>query len=108
MSDVNIDQVLNQMRILAQNNVVPELNTTETGGAGRPEFAELLNESLKQVNELQTEAKDLRDAFVTGQQGVDLPEVMIAAEKASLSFEAMTEVRNKLLSAYQEVMNMQI
>ena len=103
MSDVNIDQVLNQMRVLAQNNVVPELNTSD-----RPEFAELLSDSINQVSELQTEASQLREAFVTGQQDVDLPEVMIAAEKASVSFEAMTEIRNKLLSAYQEVMNMQI
>ena len=103
MSDVSIDQVLNQMKILAQNNVVPELQTSD-----RPEFANLLNESIQQVNELQTDAKELREAFETGTQGVDLPEVMIAAEKASVSFEAITEVRNKLLSAYQEVMNMQI
>ena len=103
MSDVKIDQVLNQMRILAQNNVVPE-----QGGADRPDFAALLNDSIKQVNNLQTEARELRDAFAIGQQGVDLPEVMVAAEKASVSFEAMTEVRNKLLSAYQEVMNMQV
>lgn len=103
MSDVNIDQVLNQMKILAQNNVVPESNTTD-----RPEFANLLNESIKQVNELQSEALELRESFETGQPGIDLPEVMIAAQKASVSFEAITEVRNKLLSAYQEVMNMQI
>jgi len=103
MSDVNIDQVLNQMRVLAQNNVVPELNTSD-----RPEFAELLSNSINQVSELQNVSTELREAFVTGQQGVDLPEVMIAAEKASVSFEAMTEIRNKLLSAYQEVMNMQI
>lgn len=103
MSDVNIDQVLHQMRVLAQNNVVPELSTSD-----RPEFAELLSDSIKQVSEMQSEASQLREAFVTGQPGVDLPEVMIAAEKASVSFEAMTEIRNKLLSAYQEVMNMQI
>ena len=103
MSDVKIDQVLNQMRILAQNNVVPEQS-----GSDRPDFAALLNDSIKQVNNLQTEARELRDAFAIGQQGVDLPEVMVAAEKASVSFEAMTEVRNKLLSAYQEVMNMQV
>lgn len=103
MSDISVDQVLNQMRILAQNNIVPEPNTTD-----RPDFANLLNESIKQVSELQSDARELREAFITGQQGVDLPEVMIAAEKASVSFEAITEVRNKLLSAYQEVMNMQV
>ena len=58
MSDVNIDQVINQMRILSQNNVVPELNAEP-----RPEFSELLSDSIKQVTELQQEAGDLRVAF---------------------------------------------
>jgi flagellar hook-basal body complex protein FliE len=39
---------------------------------------------------------------------VNLPEVMIALQKASLSFQAMTEVRNKLVNAYQDIMNMPI
>jgi len=103
MSDVNIDQVINQMRILAQNNVVPELNSEP-----RPEFSEILGDSIKQVNELQQNASSLKVSFESGDQSVDLPEVMVAAQKASISFEAITEVRNKLLTAYQEVMNMQI
>jgi len=106
MSDVSIDQVLNQMRILSQNNIVPGNESVQN--SSRPDFSKLLNESINQVNGLQQEASNLKVAFETGSKEVDLPEVMVAAQKASLSFEAMTEVRNKLLNAYQEVMNMQV
>lgn len=103
MSNISVDQVLSQMRTLSQNNIMPEANTV-----GRPDFSQLLNESINQVNDLQQDASDLKVAFEIGDDNVDIPEVMVAIQKASLSFEAITEVRNKLLSAYQEVMNMQV
>ncbi|MFN3162848.1 MAG: flagellar hook-basal body complex protein FliE [Pseudohongiellaceae bacterium] len=106
MSNMSIDQVLQQMRILSQNNVVPGAERTEA--SNRPDFGKLLNDSINQVNDLQKQSSEMKVAFETGSKDVDLPEVMVAAQKASVSFEAMTEVRNKLLSAYQEVMNMQV
>jgi len=106
MSDVSIDQVLNQMRILSQNNIVPGAEGVES--SNRPDFSKMLSDSINQVNNLQQESSAMKVAFETGSKEVDLPEVMVAAQKASLSFEAMTEVRNKLLNAYQEVMNMQV
>jgi flagellar hook-basal body complex protein FliE len=53
-------------------------------------------------------ARRMSDAFEEGQPGVSLTEVMVNSQKASLEFQALTELRNKLLSAYQEVMNMQL
>lgn len=103
MTNMSVDQVLNQMRILSQNNILPETNQVN-----RPDFSQLLTESINKVNELQQESKEMKTAFEMGDPNVDIPEVMIAVQKASLSFEAITEVRNKLLSAYQEVMNMQV
>ncbi len=103
MSQMNVEQVLNQMRILSKNNVLPETNTTNG-----TDFSKLLSESIGQVNELQQESSAMKTAYEMGDPSVDIPEVMIAVQKASLSFEAITEVRNKLLSAYQEVMNMQV
>jgi len=47
-------------------------------------------------------------AYASGDENTDLAQVMVSMQKASLSFEAVTQVRNKLLSAYQEVMNMQV
>ncbi len=103
MTNTNIDQVLNQMRILSQNHQIPGVQ--ESNGA---QFENVLKDSLQQVNEIQQEASQLKTAFETGDPDVDITEVMIAIEKASLSFEAVTEVRNKLLTAYQEVMNMPV
>ena len=48
------------------------------------------------------------NAFEVGQSGVDLTDVMIASQKASVSFQAMTQVRNKLVQAYQDIMQMPV
>ncbi|MDX1561428.1 MAG: flagellar hook-basal body complex protein FliE [Gammaproteobacteria bacterium] len=53
-------------------------------------------------------AADIAEAFERGDPNIALPDVMIALQKASLAFQAMTEVRNQLVNAYQEVMNMPI
>jgi flagellar hook-basal body complex protein FliE len=103
MSDMSVDQVLNQMRILSQ-----DMGAQEKIGTERPDFSKLLSDSIDQVNSLQQEASSMKTSFETGDSNIDIPEVMIAVQKASVSFEAITEVRNKLLSAYQEVMNMQV
>ena len=71
-------------------------------------FAELLQRSIASVNETQTTAQNMAAALERGDPAVGLPEVMVALQKASLSFQAMTEVRNRLVTAYQEVMNMPI
>lgn len=106
MSDMDINQVLAQMRALS---------AAASGGAAEGaantqglDFAELMQQSLDQVNEAQSRARELARAFESGDRGVELPEVMVALQKASISFQAVTQVRNRLLSAYQEVMNMQV
>ncbi len=53
-------------------------------------------------------ANDLADKFERGVPGVDLPTVMLEANKANLTFRAVTEVRNRLISAYTDIMNMQM
>jgi flagellar hook-basal body complex protein FliE len=50
----------------------------------------------------------MKKAFEMGDDSVDLSEVMIAAQKSTISFEALSQVRNKLMKAYQDVMNMPV
>lgn len=107
MSDTAINQVLAQMRALeaaAANRPEPQ----STGGAAGSDFATVLQDSLAAVNEQHTHASQLANAFTQGEPGVDLSRVMINLEKASLSFEAVSQTRNRLLSAYREVMNMSV
>jgi len=109
MSEMGISQVLDQMRAmsaLAQGN-----GTAESGNAtatGRPDFAGLLKESVNSVNETQQTASKLEAAFEAEDPNVDLSQVMVAMQKSSLSFQAMTQVRNKLVAAYQEIMSMPV
>lgn len=107
MSSVEINQVLAQMRAMSFAAEGSSAGSN-VAGATKPDFAELMKASLEQVSESQIQAKALATAFESGDAGVDIPQVMVALQKASISFEAITQVRNKLLNAYQEVMNMQV
>lgn len=104
---MEINQVLAQMRAM-QLAAQDRLPTDGAEGVGKTEFSELMKASLDQVNEAQSTAKSLATAFESGDTSVELPEVMVALQKANVSFQAITQVRNKLLNAYQEVMNMQV
>ena len=104
MSGVEMTRLLGEMqRLAATADARPTEVVPESGG-----FAELLKSSMNAVNEAQTSAADMAAALERGEKSVTLPEVMIALRKASLSFQAMTEVRNRLVIAYQEIMNMPI
>lgn len=104
MSTPEINQVLAQMRVVtAQAN--GGIAVTETP---QNEFGDLLKRSIDAVNETQQNASSLRTAFEQGEPGLDLADVMIAAQKSNVSFQAMVEVRNKLVDAYKDVMNMPV
>ncbi len=70
-------------------------------------FMDTLNDSIRQVNDAQTVADQSVQALVSGGQQ-DLHQTMIALEKANVSFQLMMSVRNKIVSAYEEVSRMQV
>ena len=106
MSTPEINQVLAQMRVIqAQASNTPAV---EAGGPARDDFSSMLKRSIDAVNETQQSANTLRTAFERGDDGLDIADVMIAVQKSSLSFQAMVEVRNKLVEAYKDVMNMPV
>lgn len=80
-----------------------KVQSPEQGG-----FAQALKASLDQVNSAQNDAANLGKRFALGDDSVNLSDVMIAGQKASISFQATVQVRNKLVHAYQEIMNMQV
>jgi flagellar hook-basal body complex protein FliE len=108
MSQMEIDRVLSQIRSLS---VQARGDAAKPGGpaaAGPSEFSNLLKQGVDRVNATQQNANALADAFERGTPGVELPQVMMEMQKASVSFRALTEVRNRLVNAYQEIMNMPI
>jgi flagellar hook-basal body complex protein FliE len=87
------------------NNSVSEVaNDTLVGDV--PSFGEMFKSAVDTVNDTQGAAKDLATRYEMGDPKVDLPEVMIALQKSSVSFQAMTQVRNKMIEAYKEIINM--
>jgi len=72
------------------------------------DFSEVLRGSVEAVNDLQNHASDMSRKFELGDPSVNLTEVMVELQKANVSFEAMKQVRNKLLTAYKDVMSMQV
>ncbi len=111
MSQFAIDQVLAQMRVMktqAQGltpNVQPAAGTQKSAASG---FASLLQQGLDSVNRTQQSAESVATAFERGVPGIELPQVMLEMQKANVSFRATVEVRNRLVTAYQDIMNMPI
>ncbi|WP_101759364.1 flagellar hook-basal body complex protein FliE [Oceanicoccus sp. KOV_DT_Chl] len=122
----DINSLLMQMRDMkAQAGVDVSANTInprsdveaalKVGGSNRvegsnsvPSFSEMFGNAVNSVNETQKTSAALATAYQQGDAGVSLTQVMVASQKASVSFQAITQVRNKLVEAYKDVMNMPI
>jgi flagellar hook-basal body complex protein FliE len=108
MSQMEIDRVLAQIRELSSQMRPGASPAQPPPGGGISEFANLLRNGVDQVNQQQQRAGQLADAFERGTPGVELPQVMLELQKASVSFRALNEVRNRLISAYQDIMNLSL
>lgn len=106
MSVSNVDALLSQMRAaMAAAQGQPAQAPTAPGGV---DFANVLKSSLDGVNQTQRQAEALQNAFVMGDDKVSLSDTMIAMQKASISFQTAVQVRNKVVAAYNDIMNMQV
>ncbi len=113
MSDLQISQVLAQMRELQSR--IGDVGSNAGLGleqaqslTGTPDFASLLKTHIDNVASMQNHATSLADAYEMGDKSIDITRVMLEVNKASIAFHAMTEVRNKLIDAYTQVMNMSV
>ncbi len=101
MSGMDVNQVLAQMRTMA-TQAGNDVNQSES----KSDFSELLTQSIDKVNETQMGAGKLINGFEAGTSDANLSEVMVSIQKANVSFQAMVQVRNKLVEAYNDVMKM--
>jgi flagellar hook-basal body complex protein FliE len=110
MNDIDVNRLLTQLRSL-QTQATGSAKTPDAsdgsgvGGVGG-DFGSLLKSSLDGVSRAQTDAQKLQQSFELGDPGTDLSSVMLATSKAQVSFRGAVEVRNRLVSAYQDIMNM--
>jgi flagellar hook-basal body complex protein FliE len=104
----DIDLMVNQLRAVAAQAAGGVSPSDAPGQTPNQDFAALLQSAVAEVNTAQQDARQLSRQFETGSPEVNLQDVVLSLQKASLSFQTMVQVRNKLVSAYQEVMNMQV
>lgn len=106
MNTSAVDNLLAQMRVAAAAAGLREPN--QAAQAGKVDFADVLKSSLDGVARVQAQSEAMQKAFVLGDNSVSLSDTMIAMQKASINFQATVQVRNKVVQAYNDIMNMQV
>lgn len=103
-----MDEVLAQLRATAA--VAQGTKAAPTAAAATPgvDFGAALANALQQVNGRQQESAQLARDFAAGKPDTNLTDVMVAMQKSTIAFQATVQVRNRLVAAYQDMMNMQV
>ena len=103
----NLDQMLAELR--SASSLTSGKPTQPAGPVGADtDFALALKSAIDQVSQVQQSAQQMTQDFASGSSNVNLQDVMVNLQKANLSFQQMVQVRNKLVSAYHDIMNMQV
>lgn len=113
MSQIDVNNLLSQMRQMSSRITTPALPLAAADKAAAPAaggegFGALLRKSIAEVGKNQLEAGRMAASFERGDPGADLASTMVSIQKAQLSLSAMNQVRNKLVDAYKDVMNMTV
>lgn len=113
MKPIDNSQLLAQMQQMAKAAGPTEVSsttgvssTTNVQGTSAAGFGNMLSRAINNVNNLQQESSQLARQVETGDGGVSLVRAMIASQKSSVAFQATLQVRNKVASAYKDIMNM--
>jgi flagellar hook-basal body complex protein FliE len=110
MNNIQASQLLHQMRSLQVEAGGGQSQPAAVGGSAteKVDFASVLKQSVDAVNTQSQKASHMATALERGDSNISIAQVMIEAQKASVGFEAMKKVRNDLISAYKEIMSMQV
>lgn len=112
MNTIDSSQLLAQLRLATAQakgaGVLPAADASPADAAGGASFSTALKQSIDMVNGMQQDAGQLKQSFELGAPGVALSDVMLASNKAQLGFQAMVQVRNRVVEAYQEIMRMPV
>ena len=96
-----IREISNKSTVFAQPS-----KTSATGGFNA--VMSLAKESVGQVNQLQASTDKVKNSYILGDSNVSMSDVVVASQKSKLAFEGLVSVRNKILEAYKEIMNMPV
>lgn len=105
---IEFNRLMLDMRSMQMDAMAQPKSVAPAPELGQSSFADMLGQAINKVSETQQASNQLATAFEIGKSGVDLTDVMVASQKASVSFQALTQVRNKLVQAYQDIMQMPV
>ncbi|KAB0500423.1 flagellar hook-basal body complex protein FliE [Pseudomonas vancouverensis] len=105
---IEFNRMMLDMRAMQMDAMAAPKSTSAVPEMAGSSFSDLLGQAVNKVNDTQQASTQLANAFEIGKSGVDLTDVMISSQKASVSFQALTQVRNKLVQAYQDIMQMPV
>jgi flagellar hook-basal body complex protein FliE len=110
ISPANIQSMLQTLRShQAQASGLPGAEQLKglTPEVGKTNFGEFVSGALSQVNQVQVQSSEMRASFDRGED-IALTDVVLGMQKSSLAFEATLQVRNKVLKAYEDILNMPV
>lgn len=102
----NLDAMLAELK--AATALTQGKSAQDAASTGGADFSQVLKGAIEQVNAAQQSAQKMTEDFASNQGNANLQDVMINLQKASLSFQQMVQVRNKLVTAYNDIMNIQV
>ncbi len=98
---------MNISKIGGYKNLIDLNDNKPVNAKDKNNFSSLLNDALKQVNQLQIDSEEYKNMLTVGEVD-NLHDVTIAAEKANVSLQITMSIRNKVVEAYKEIMRIQI
>ncbi|MEN9618279.1 MAG: Flagellar hook-basal body complex protein FliE [Pseudomonadota bacterium] len=109
ISQANVQSMIETLRAYQAQSAgtTSTVNEPSTTKVGQPTFFDSVKNALDKVNESDIKADALQEAYDRGEE-VPLTEVVLSMQKSSLAFEATLQVRNKVMKAYEEIMNMPV
>ncbi|AGE26688.1 MULTISPECIES: flagellar hook-basal body complex protein FliE [Pseudomonas] len=105
---IEFNRLMLDMRSMQMDAMARPKSVAPVPELGQSNFADMLGQAINKVSDTQQASSQLATAFEIGKSGVDLTDVMVASQKASVSFQALTQVRNKVVQAYQDIMQMPV
>ncbi len=93
-------------RVAQAGRAAPSAPSAQAVGA--PSFGQAMNEALKGVSQSQHQVSRMQRELQLDNPSVSLEDTMVSMQKAQLGFQAVLQVRNRMVSAYSEIMNMQV
>ncbi|MFK2878576.1 flagellar hook-basal body complex protein FliE [Rhodanobacter hydrolyticus] len=106
MSTIDVNNLLAQMRQMTAQVRMPETAVQAQPAGSTGDFSALLKQGIAAVGNTQMEAGSMAASYERGDPGADLGRTMVALQKADLSLRTAVSVQSKLVSAYQDIMNM--